>query len=362
MTNRKSKTIRKIGPASTGSILPSPARRRRTCVAAKNGTPKLSTPVSKPSAPSESRNTQHAPRTRNGKVARLPYSVRDMINRMLRNNIPHSQIVDALDELQFKVTERNISNWKTRGGYHDWCIAQDRALETRLLQDNLLEHLRKNDASQLAEVGLQLAATELSQFFLKSETRQQLNAEPEKLSRTIGILCRLARQIHILQKHRDQSAKELGPEHNPEHLKRETDDTLESIRNTYSAEKPSQSIKEPEVPHRNFLPKNGFPPDPPPLPEPDYAEIHYRNFQELCDLIAKKNAERIAKAEAAYRTTPLGSAAPAASSDFPEPDHSDEPDSPAAETSGAATSDSSPGPQHSDGPITTLDPPAQQVP
>src|SRR6516165_10354700 len=71
-------------------------------------------------AHSESRNTQHAtridpstiqnpasvhqpspalrPRTRNGKVARLPFPQRDMINRMLRNNIPHSRIVDALDE------------------------------------------------------------------------------------------------------------------------------------------------------------------------------------------------------------------------------------------------------------------------
>jgi len=186
-----------------------------------------------------------------------------MINRMLRNNIPHSQIVDALDELQFKVTERNISNWKTRGGYRDWCIAQDRALETRLLQDNLLEHLRKNDASQLAEVGLQLAATQLSQFFLKPETREQLTNEPEKLARTIGILCRLARQIHILQKYRDQSAKELGPEHNPERLKHETEETLERMRDVYSAEKIGESINEPDISHRNFLPKNGYPADPP---------------------------------------------------------------------------------------------------
>jgi hypothetical protein len=40
-----------------------------------------------------------------------------MVNRMLRNNIPQSKIVGALDEHGIKVTERNVSNWKTRGGY-----------------------------------------------------------------------------------------------------------------------------------------------------------------------------------------------------------------------------------------------------
>src|SRR5262249_15620460 len=147
----------------------------------------------------------------------------------------------------------------------------------------LLEHLRKNDASQLAEVGLQLVATELSQFFLKTETRQQLNAAPEKLARTIGILCRLARQIHILQKHRDQSAKEPSDEHNPDLIKRDTDETLESIRDTYSAEKVGESAKEPTISHRNFLPKNGYHADPPPDPPRDDSEFHQRNFQELCD-------------------------------------------------------------------------------
>jgi hypothetical protein len=244
-----------------------------------------------------------------------------MINRMLRNNIPHSQIVDALDELQFKVTERNISNWKTRGGYRDWCIAQDRALETRLLQDNLLEHLRKNDASQLAEVGLQLAATQLSQFFLKTETREQLTAEPEKFARTIGILCRLARQIHILQKYRDQSAKELGDEHNPELFKRENDETLESIRDTYSAEKPAESANEPYIPHRNFIHKNGYPPDLPPDPPRDDSEFHHRKFQKLCDIVAEQNAQRIAEAEAAHRTNPQSSPS---SDSSPDPENSDD--------------------------------------
>lgn len=197
------------------------------------------------------------PKARRGKIARLPYAVRDMINRMLRNNIAHSTIVEALDEHNIKVTERNVSNWKTRGGYRDWCIEQDRALETRLLQDNLTEHLRTNDASQLPEVGLQLAATQLSQIFLQPNIQQQLISDPDKYARTIGILCRLARQIHNLQKYRDDAAKELGSEHNPERIRRETERALEITRDTYSSFIPENAPVDPEVPHRNFIPKNG---------------------------------------------------------------------------------------------------------
>jgi hypothetical protein len=94
-----------------------------------------------------------ARRARHGKIARLPCPERDMANRMLRDNIPYSKIVGALDDLGIEVTERNVSNWKTRGGYHDWRVEQDRAVDARLLQDNLTEYLRRNDATELPEVG-----------------------------------------------------------------------------------------------------------------------------------------------------------------------------------------------------------------
>ena len=178
-----------------------------------------------------------------------------MVNRMLRNSIRHDTIAEALDEHGFKVTVRNISNWKTRGGYKEWCIEEDRALENRLLQDNLTEHLRKNDASQLPEVGLQIAATHLSQFLLSPEGQQQLVTDPQAYSRTVATLCRLANQIHTLQKYRDDSAKELGRDYNPERIKREDERAIENTRSVYSAAKIGMSIHEPNIPHHNYMPK-----------------------------------------------------------------------------------------------------------
>lgn len=281
MTNHQPQAIRNFGPASTNDVLPPVQRYAPAC---RTDSSRRSSPAEAEAPPlSESRITNHAslaqpsnipnpassianpstsrasgPKARRGKIARLPYAFRDMINRMLQNNIPHSKIVGALDEHNIKVTERNVSNWKTRGGYRDWCLAQDRALETRLLQDNLTDHLRTRDASQLPEVGLQLAATQLSQLFLQPDIQQQLISNPDKFTRTIGILCRLTRQIQNLQKYRDDSAKELGSQHNPHHIKHETEDALECTRNTYSSFIPKNAPIDPEVPHRNFIPKNGY--------------------------------------------------------------------------------------------------------
>jgi hypothetical protein len=77
------------------------------------------------------------PHARKGKIARLPKLHRDMVNRMLQNNIPHSKIVDALGDLDVFVTERNVSNWRTRGGYKEWCLEQERQFQLAHMQDRL---------------------------------------------------------------------------------------------------------------------------------------------------------------------------------------------------------------------------------
>jgi hypothetical protein len=190
--------------------------------------------------------------TRNGKIARLPYLERDMVNRLLRNNIPYASIVAALKERHYCVTPRNVSNWKTRGGYKEWCLEQDRAVQTRLFQDNLLEHLRKNDAGQIPEVGLQLAAASLSRYFANPDTLQQLAAAPEKFARSIVILCRLAGQIHSLQKYRDDTTRSLGYSHNPARVKLAEEEQADVTRSSYTVVKRGKQLER----HRNFLPRN----------------------------------------------------------------------------------------------------------
>jgi len=195
-----------------------------------------------------------APRIRNGKIACLPNLERDMVNRMLHNHVPYSKIVGALDELQINVTERNVSNWKTRGGYKEWCVEQERQINLSRLQDNLTDYLRKNDAGQLPEVGLQIAATQLSHMLLQPDAVQKLTAEPERYSKVVEMLCRLATQIQSLQKDRDEAVKRASHRHTLEFIKREDAEFMDQLRQTYTG-KMGNSARDPDIPHRNELPK-----------------------------------------------------------------------------------------------------------
>ena len=190
-------------------------------------------------------------RTRNGKVARLPKVHRDMVNRMLFNNIPPATIVDALEELGYTVTRRNISNWKTRGGYRDWRLAQEHALQMRLRFDNLTELLRKENASELPEVGLQAAAIQLSQFFLSPAAADLFASDPLEYERRLAALGKVALQLKSLQKYRDDCARQVYE--TPERLRREALKETESVRETFCSEIPDDPDT-PHTPHRNFLP------------------------------------------------------------------------------------------------------------
>src|SRR5882672_3012241 len=202
---------------------------------------------------------------RKGKIARLPKLERDLVNRMLQNNIPYEKIVGALDDLGIRVTQRNISNWRTRGGYKDWCVEQEHQLRLSLMQDNLTDYLRKNDASQLPEVGLQVAATQLSSMLLQPEAVQHLTAEPEKYSKVVEMLCRLATHIQSLQKDRDESVKKAAIRGTSEQLKRADEKVVEEVRRSYT-DKLGDNARDPNIPHRNELPKRDELPfrEPPP--------------------------------------------------------------------------------------------------
>jgi hypothetical protein len=74
--------------------------------------------------------------TRNGKIARLPWSIRDILNRRLRDGEPGKSLVEWLNSLpevqevlaeEFggrPINEQNLSEWK-QGGYEDWLQHQE---------------------------------------------------------------------------------------------------------------------------------------------------------------------------------------------------------------------------------------------
>jgi hypothetical protein len=84
--------------------------------------------------------------TRNGKIARLPHSIRELLNRRLRdgeqgvkllkwlNGLPEVQEVLAEDFGGRPINEQNLSEWK-QGGFNDWLRHQDTREWVRALAD-----------------------------------------------------------------------------------------------------------------------------------------------------------------------------------------------------------------------------------
>ena len=107
--------------------------------------------------------------------------------------------------------------------------------------------------SDLPEVGLQAAATQLSQFFLTPAATQLLASDPKDYERRVSMLNRISAQVKALQKYRDDSAKALGYHHNPDRIRHETETSIERLTNTYTSTLPN-SPKHDATPHRNRLP------------------------------------------------------------------------------------------------------------
>ena len=265
-----------------------------------------------------SNNPSLAKKPRNGKIARLPKPVRDVVNQMLFNHVPQDNIVDALDEIGFKVTQRNISNWKTRGGYREWCLAQEYAIQLHNHQDNLLDTVRRHDGSELPEVGLQAAATQLSGFFLTPEADKLLASNPKEYERRVSMLNRISAQLKGIQKYRDDCAKHLGYDYDPARIREHTGGELEKLRQDWSST-PGNSAKDLEMRHRNDLPKHGellhIMPPPPPSMFPTFEEWKARRERD-----AKKAAEAQTQAQPTSPTAPESRAPERAKSELQGPE------------------------------------------
>jgi hypothetical protein len=67
------------------------------------------------------------------------------------------------------------------------------------------------------------------------------------------MLARISGQVKALQKYRDDCAKALGYDHNPDRIREETQTALDITTEAFTSEI-GESAKHPDIPHRNLLP------------------------------------------------------------------------------------------------------------
>ncbi len=139
---------------------------------------------------------------RNGKIAKLPKELRDLINRMLADRAGGSAIITALAERGISLNHENISNWK-HGGYEDWLLEQDWQAEMIAQRESAAALLNTDDETKFQQAVIQLAVTQIFQALKKG----QLNNDPANYTRLLNALSRLAREAFVMKKYRDYCAK-----------------------------------------------------------------------------------------------------------------------------------------------------------
>src|SRR5687767_1758849 len=80
-------------------------------------------------------------RTRNGHIARLPKTLRDIVNRMLDDARPYQEILDELERHRDQwpphitaLNHQHLVSWRA-GGYQDWVFHQEQLAELRAKEE-----------------------------------------------------------------------------------------------------------------------------------------------------------------------------------------------------------------------------------
>lgn len=134
---------------------------------------------------------------RNGKIARLPKEVRDMINRMLDDGLPYHVIIDELGEAGEGLNAQNLTNWK-QGGYQDYLKTQALIEKINAQTETAIDLLRETgdlDLSKIKQACDQVAAIQLFTFLRDqgdAALRKIVLKDPVKFLSILNIVCRLS--------------------------------------------------------------------------------------------------------------------------------------------------------------------------
>src|SRR6266850_7360591 len=134
--------------------------------------------------------------TRKGKVARLPISVRETVNRMIENGSRFQDIIARLDDLGYPGFQPpNISRWKS-GGYLDWLALRERLACAKVRADSARELIRDlKNSDDLCHANEILMAAEVHETLLAPPPMPG-TPEADKRAKTLHTLSRaLATQM-----------------------------------------------------------------------------------------------------------------------------------------------------------------------
>ena len=145
---------------------------------------------------------------RTGKIARLPKSLRDLVNNALRDGQPYAAIIKKLvaEGAGDDLNEQNLTNWK-EGGFVDWTKEQERLEDMAAKRDFAMEVVKQNEGSKLHEATLHLAASQLYEAladFDIGNLKALLATNPENYAQIVNSLAKLSKGALDIERYREQ--------------------------------------------------------------------------------------------------------------------------------------------------------------
>jgi hypothetical protein len=134
---------------------------------------------------------------RNGKVARLPSTLRQQINQMLDDGVPYKKIIESLGEAGKHLNDDNISNWRL-GGYQDHLNAQiinDRARAQIETAGEVVKELGPPNLAKLKQVTGEIALLQYFRALMQHGdllTVNSLKKNPAKIITLMNACCNSA--------------------------------------------------------------------------------------------------------------------------------------------------------------------------
>ncbi|HWV99777.1 MAG TPA: hypothetical protein VNZ64_08815 [Candidatus Acidoferrum sp.] len=162
-----------------------------------------------------------------GKIPSLPKAQRDAINNLLLEGATYGVVVQRMAERGVELNAENVSNWY-QTGFQNFLAHLERSDYQRSRYEAAADLLQDTDASKLPQAGLQTAAAQIYDLlghFTATAVGQNVADDPDKYTRIVNSLSRLARETLALQKYQDACAKARAALHELKDPKRKLTDS-----------------------------------------------------------------------------------------------------------------------------------------
>ena len=150
-----------------------------------------------------------AARRLKGTIPSLPKAQRDTINRLLLDGATYALVIQRMAQEAVSLNGENLSNWYTTG-VQDYLAGLERLDYQRARYEAAGDLLQDTDTAKLPEADLQAAAAQIYDLlgrFTPAALAEKMAEDPDKYTRLLNSLSRLARETLALQKHRDANTR-----------------------------------------------------------------------------------------------------------------------------------------------------------